>query len=324
MRELIKWIGVVAFMFLAQYAEAKSEELKIECEWGAISATLAQPDEGSDTVVIIIAGSGPTDRDGNSLSAGLRGYSYAMLSDEVVKRGLAVLRYDKRAIGQSQIPVEQVPNLVLDDFVDDAEQIVVAMRERGFRRVIFAGHSEGGLIALIAAERQCVELDGVVLLCAPGFAMDSILLTQRGAQLIPTHIPLMYKADGIIKRLKRGEMVAEGDIPQELLGLFHPVVQPFVISSMQYDPQVLVAKCEQPIFIVSGGYDVQVSLANGEALAAAQKSAQHKVFDCMTHVLKDSQTTDRVQQILGVYSNSNIPISEGLADSVVEFVNNIK
>lgn len=321
MREIVKWLFAAFMLCAIQSASAQSSELAIECDWGKIGATLAVPESGSDTVVIIIAGSGPTDRDGNSLAAGLRSYSYAMLADELVKEGVAVLRYDKRAIGQSSIPQEDIPALVFDDFVDDLEQIVRAMRDRGFERVVLAGHSEGGLIALIAAERQRVALDGVVLLAAAGYSIDSILLTQLGAQLIPANIALMYKAEGIIKRLKRGESVAEGDIPQELLSLFHPVVQPFLISEMQYNPQQLIARVDTPLLIVSGGRDIQVSVANGEALAAAQPKAEHRVFQSMCHVLKDASSSDRMQQLYSVYSGSNYPITQGLTTAIVEFIN---
>ena len=321
---LIKMLCTMLCVVCAQRAVAASEELKIETEWGNIYATLSVPEGGSDTAFVIVAGSGATDRDGNSLSAGLKTYSYSMLSDELVRGGYAVLRYDKRAIGESVIPQADVPNLLFEDYVDDAELVVEFLRSRGFRRVIMAGHSEGGLISLAVAERQRVVLDGIVLLCAPGYAMDSILLTQLGAQLMPANIALMFQAERVIGRLKRGERVAESEIPQALLGLFHPVVQPFLISEMQYDPQALIAQCDEPILIVSGGRDVQVSVANGEALHKAQPGAVHRVFEYMTHVLKDSNTEDRVQQILSVYANSNIPITEGLSSTIIEFVNNIK
>lgn len=321
MREFVKWLCAVVVLLGVQGVRAETAQLDIECQWGKISATLAVPESGSDTVVIIVAGSGPTDRDGNSLAAGLRSYSYAMLSDELVAEGVAVLRYDKRGIGQSPIPAEDVPRLVLEDYVDDVEQIVTQMRQRGFRRVIIAGHSEGGLIALIAAERQRVALDGLVLLAAPGYAMDSILLTQLGAQLIPSNIALMYKAESVIKRLKRGESVAESDVPQELVSLFHPVVQPFLISSMRYNPAELIAGVDIPVFVVSGGRDLQVSVANGEALIAAQPKAEHRIFEKMCHVLKDAATSDRIQQIMSEYSNSNYPLTQGLTQSIVEFIN---
>ena len=324
MKELIKWLGIAVLMFGIQSVKAENSELSIECSWGRLSATLAMPEGGSNTVVVIIAGSGPTDRDGNSMAAGLRSYSYSMLSDELVSEGFAVLRYDKRGIGRSPIPDADVPNLVFDNYVDDVEQIASNMRQRGFERVILAGHSEGGLIAMVAAERRSVELDGVVLLCAAGYSIDNLLLSQLGAQLMPANIVLMYQAEQIIKRLKSGERLAESQMPKELLALFHPVVQPFLISEMQYDPQQLIARCEQPILIISGGRDIQVSVDNAEVLAKAQPKVQCRLFESMSHVLKDTDLSDRMGQLTSVYSNSNYPLTKGLTQAIAEFINNIK
>ena len=281
------------------------------------------PDTGSDTAVLIVAGSGPTDRNGNS-GAGLNTFCYKMLGESLVEGGYAVMRYDKRAIGGSPIPAEGVPNLVFEDFIADARTCVEYLRAEGFERVIVAGHSEGGLIALqLAAEEACC-LDGVVLLCAPGYNMAEILNFQLSQQLVPAYMGLMIKSRQIIDRLKAGDMVAMEDIPAELMSLFHPTVQPFLISNMQYEPVELAAKCRVPMLIVTGGRDVQVSVSNGKRLHEANPTAQHRTFENMTHVLKDADTSDRVMQIMSIYTNANLAITEELAPAIVEFINNIK
>lgn len=305
---------------VAVVAQAQVRDVSIECEWGKLSATLAQPDEGSDTAIVIVAGSGPTDRYGNS--AGMTTYSYKMLSDALVGKGFAVLSYDKRGVALSPIAAEDAPSLVLDDYVADAERCVEFLRCEGYRRVVMAGHSEGGTIALAVAAEQRVMLDGVVLLCAPGYTMDTILVRQLSAQLIPQYMGLMVKAEKIIRTLKAGEMIAEEDIPAELMSLFHPVVQPFVINSMSYDPQQLISRCTLPVVVISGGRDIQVTVDNGRALCGAQPAASHVVFEDMTHVLKSSATSDRVEQIMSIYTNGNLPLTEGLVDAIAEFINN--
>jgi alpha-beta hydrolase superfamily lysophospholipase len=246
-----------------------------------------------------------------------------MLSDELVAEGVAVLRYDKRGIGQSPIPAEDVPRLVLEDYVDDVEQIVTQMRQRGFRRVIIAGHSEGGLIALLVAAQGEGVVDGVVELCAPGYAIDDILMRQLSASLVPAHVGLMAKATNIIRSLKRGESVAEEEIPQELISLFHPVVQPFLINNMQYDPAEVIKQTTSPMLVITGGRDIQVTVDNGDRLCKANPSAQHITFENMTHVLKDSSTSDRMEQMLSIYTNSTLPLTEGLVTTIVSFINNI-
>ena len=134
----------------------------------------------------------------------------------------------------------------------------------------------------------------------------------------------MIKSSNIINTLKAGEMVAEADIPKELMGLFHPTVQPFIISNMRYEPTALAAECRVPMLIVSGGRDFQVSLSNGKRIQEAQPAAEHAIFENMTHVLKDADTSDRVMQLVSVYTNASQPITEGVAAKIAEFVNNIK
>ena len=310
-------------MSLGLTVSAQQREVVVECEWGNISATIDMPDAGSDTAVLIVAGSGPTDRNGNS-GAGLNTYSYKMLGETLAHSGYAVMRYDKRGIGGSPIPAEDIPSLVFEDYIDDARACAKFLRAEGFERVIVAGHSEGGLIALqLAAEEACC-LDGVVLLCAPGYNMAEILNYQLSQQLVPAYMGLMVKSTAIINSLKAGRMVAQEDIPAELMSLFHPTVQPFIISNMRYEPTELAAKCRVPMLIVSGGRDIQVSVSNGERLHGANPAAEHRMFENMTHVLKDADTSDRMMQIMSIYTNANLAITEALAPAIVEFINNIK
>lgn len=317
MRFLLSIVAMVSAIFSGL---AQEREVVIACDWGDISVTLSTPVKGSDVAVLIVAGSGPTDRNGNSGQA-LNTYAYKMLSDELVNGGVAVLRYDKRAIGRSILnDPTTIPNLVFDDFVDDAVRCVDYLRGEGFKRVIVAGHSEGGEIALHMALRDDVVLDGLVLLCCPGFSMDQILTAQLSAQLVPQYMGLMATATNIMKRIKRGETVPVESIPQELISLFHPSVQRFLCSSMAFDPAELMSRVEQPTLIISGGRDIQVSKSNAERLIAKAKNGTHRHFEQMTHILKDADTNDRIQQLLGVYTNANLALTEGVSDAILDFV----
>ena len=320
---IIKALLCGVFMLLGLTVSAQPREVVVECEWGNISATIDMPEEGSNTAVLIVAGSGPTDRNGNS-GAGLNTFCYKMLGEALAESGYAVMRYDKRGIGGSPIPAEDILSLVFEDYIDDARACAKFLRAEGFERVIVAGHSEGGLIALqLAAEEACC-LDGVVLLCAPGYNMAEILNFQLSQQLVPAYMGLMVKSTAIINSLKAGRMVAQEDIPTELMSLFHPTVQPFIISNMRYEPTELAAKCRVPMLIVSGGRDIQVSVSNGERLHGANPAAEHRMFENMTHVLKDADTSDRMMQVMSIYTNANLAITEALAPAIVGFINNIK
>ena len=315
---------LMAMIFSASmlWAQGVESEVCIECSWGKLSATLASPVAGSDTAVVIVAGSGPTDRNGNS-ALNLNTYCYKLLSDGLVGEGYAVLRYDKRAIGQSTIPMEDIPNLIFDDYVDDVEEVVRYLRAEGFRRIFIAGHSEGGLIALVAANRG-VEVDGLVLLAAPGYPMDEILRTQLRAQLMPQYMALMLQADMILRSLKAGKTYPDDKIAKELLSLFHSSIQPFLINSMQYNPQQLAANFTKPMLVVCGGNDIQVSVDNGEVIAKSAPNAELRVFENMTHVLKDWTSNDRIEQLVNVYVNSHMPLSESLVSDISQFIKTAK
>lgn len=321
MRRLVATVFCLVAALTTLHASERG--VLIPAPWGSISATLATADTGSDTALLIIAGSGPTDRNGNSGLA-LNTYTYKMLSDGLVRSGYDVLRYDKRAIGESRYEVGDIAEVVFDDFVDDAALCVAYLRSLGYQRVVVAGHSEGGSIALHLALREDVAVDGLVLLCAPGYPMDAILMKQLAAQLVPQYLGLMASATNIINTLKRGEMVAEERVPRELMSLFHPSVQRFLISSMADDPRDIAARVEVPMLIITGGRDVQVSVDNGEALLAAQPAARHLSFERMSHVLKDAATAERVEQLVSVYNNSQLPLTEPLVPTIREFINNLK
>lgn len=313
---------ILIFMLCTVVAFAASEEVTIEREWGNISATLSQPEGGSSTAVLIIAGSGPTDRNGNS-ALSLVTYCYKMLSDALVERGYAVLRYDKRGIGLSRLTSGSANDVVFDDFVDDAAACVAYLRDRGYTRVVVAGHSEGGSIAQCLEHREDVSVEALVLLCAPGYPMDEILMKQLSAQLMPNYMGLMLSATNIIQQLKRGNLVAEEKVPAELVSLFHPSVQPYLVSTMRHDPVTVAARSVLPTLVVSGGRDIQVSVDNGERLAKSAVNASHRVFENMSHVLKDATSSDRMEQMVSVYTNQQLPLTEGLAREIDTFITNL-
>lgn len=310
-----------AFIMAIFSVVAQEQEVAIECDWGVLSGSVVVPDGGSDVAVLVVAGSGPTDRNGNS-GAGLNTYSYKMLSDELAKAGIAVMRYDKRGVGLSTLKdIDSYVDVVFEDFVADAARCVEYLHTVGFKRVVVAGHSEGGAIALHLALREDIEVDSLVLLSAAGFPMDRILNAQLSAQLVPQYLGLMMTATNIIQRIKRGEEVALESIPKELLSLFHPSVQKFLHSSMNFDPAELISRVEQPVLIVSGGRDIQVTKENGEHLLLRAKRGEYICFENMTHILKDANTSDRIEQIMGVYTNSNLHLTEGLSEAIVKFIN---
>ena len=173
---------IVALLLSVASLFAAEREVLIDCPWGTISATLATPESATETVLLIVAGSGPTDRNGNS-SLNLNTFCYKMLSDNLT------------AQGRSHLPAEATEEtLTFDDYVADARCCVEYLRSEGYRHIVVVGHSEGGNIALhLSTEPSAV--DAAVLLCASGHPIDVILLRQLSAQLMPAHIGLMLRSN---------------------------------------------------------------------------------------------------------------------------------
>lgn len=301
-------------------AQPTEEAVAVERDFGRLYGTLLAPAENpSQSVVLIIAGSGPTDRNGNS-TMNIGGDSYRLLANGLAEAGFASLRYDKRAIGQSIIDPEAIPDLTLEEYIADAVALAEWLSGKGYRRVFLAGHSEGALIALLAAQRT-EAVAGVISLTGAAYPIDEILRLQLAGQLALTHPALLMEAEGIIAQLKRGERVDMSTHSRELLSLFHASVQPFLISQMHYDPRAEVRKVGCPLLIIGGDNDLQVSAENAQALAEARFGLKPVILQGMTHLLKYSDKHTLAEQLQSVYRDPTIPLHEELLPTIIKFLN---
>lgn len=294
-----------------------------ECPWrldrdfGTLFGTLRTPDAGSDTAVLLIAGSGPTDRDGNN-PLGVGAATYRLLAEALEEAGFASLRYDKRAIAASRLEnPSRVDSLCFEEYIDDAAACAEALRGEGFR-VVLAGHSEGSLIAFAAA-RRCGAA-AVVSLSGAGYPIDEILTTQLAAQLIPARMDLYMEARRIVARLKQGEHVDMTCRPRELYALFNPGVQRFLISQLQYDPRRELRALTIPVLLVGGDNDLQIKPDNLDALAEAQPRATRLLVPGMAHTLKCTGERTLAGQLRSVYADPSIPLSQELVEALVAFL----
>ena len=304
-------------------SQSKEEEISVSRSWGKLSGTLTVPDEGSDAAVLIIAGSGPTDRNGNS-GSGLITNTYYMLARALEKEGIASLRYDKQGIGGSRYQdpelYKQEDRLRLADYIADAEALTDYLKERGFRKIILAGHSEGSLVALVAAT-ESPDVAAVISLAGAGYPIDEILQFQLTRELISYNPGLILNVQSILSRLKQGKTTE--DIPAILQGIFRPSVQPYLISWMQYDPREVIRQVKQPVLIVNGDNDIQISADNAEALAQARPDADKVIIEGMTHLLKQSEVTDPQRQKTTIYMDAAAPVSEKLVSVMADFIRRI-
>jgi pimeloyl-ACP methyl ester carboxylesterase len=277
-----------------------------------LSGTLLKPPGVTHPpVVLLIGGSGPTDRNGNQGGAGPG--ELRQLAEALAQRGIASLRYDKRGIGRSAVAGLREQDLVLDTFVEDAAGWLKWLQQRpDLGAPIVAGHSEGGLIAILLAKR--VPVSGVVLIATPGRPLGDVLRDQLQRNGIPA--PLLGDALATLAALERGETVR--DVKPELAALFRPSVQPFMRSMLAVDPARELAGLKLPAMVVSGGHDLQVGAADAALLAKARQDAVRLDIAAMNHVLKIAPADRAGQQ--DAYTNPTLPLAPGLGDAVADFV----
>lgn len=277
---------------------------------GAIAGTLVVPKaDGKIPVVLIIAGSGPTDRDGNSSALPGKNNTYKLLAEALAAQGVASLRYDKRAIGESRAAAGgSETNLRFDMYVDDAAAWVAQLRaDARFSRVVVAGHSEGSLIGMVAANKA--RADVFVSIAGAGHRASDLIRDQLRPQL--GSMPALWQAsDAILTSLDQGTVVdplpaAIQAIPG-LVTLFRPSVQPYLISWFKYVPSVEIARLGMPVLILQGTTDIQVSVDEAKALKAAKPDADLVLIEGMNHVMK-AAPLDRAQNT-AAYSNPDLPI----------------
>lgn len=282
---------------------------------GGLSGTLLKP-AGVERppVVLLVAGSGPTDRNGNQGGSGPA--SLRLLAEALAQHGIASLRYDKRGIGRSTVTGLREQDVVLGSFVDDAAAWLTWLQQRlDLGAPIVAGHSEGGLIAILLAKRMPVS--GIVLIATPGRRLGDVLREQLQASGMPA--PLLTEALATLAALERGESVAT--VKPELAPLFRPSVQPFTRSMLAVDPAGELGGLKPPVMIVSGGHDLQVSAADAALLAKARADATRLDIPEMNHVLKIAPADRAGQQ--DAYANPSLPLAPGLGEKVAEFVKRV-
>lgn len=312
---------VFAFLlsFFAVRAEAQADSLvekpvELMTQTGIIHGTLLTPKTFvSGAVALIIAGSGPTDRDGNQ--ANMKNESLKLLAVELGKKGIASLRYDKRGIGESHMAAKKESELRFNDYISDASMWISFLRnDPRFNRVIVMGHSEGSLIGMVAAQKLA---DGFVSIAGAGQSADKVLKEQLMLQPRQIKDPAYTMIDSLVM----GKTIKQVD--PMFFSLFRPSVQPYMISWFKYDPQKEIKKLNMPILIVQGTNDLQITEGDAKLLKRANNGAELVIIPKMNHVLKIIDSDNKGVN-LASYTNSGLPVSIELVNAIAGFVENVK
>jgi pimeloyl-ACP methyl ester carboxylesterase len=283
--------------------------MNLQTSTGEIGGTLLLPAKVEKApVALIIAGSGPTDRNGNNPMA--NNESLRLLAHALGEKGIASLRYDKRGIGESTSAGKMEKDLRFDDYVNDAGQWVSLLKkDKRFSRVVVIGHSEGSLIGMLAARKGA---SAFVSLAGAGRNAADLLKEQLNSQP-PVIRDTCY---AIIDSLQSGRTVAR--VNPMLFALFRPSVQPYMISWFRYDPQVEIRKLSIPVLLVQGTKDLQVTTRDFDLLRAAKAGAGYLLVEDMNHVLRLIKG-DRNENMAS-YNDGSLPLAAGVPEAVIDFI----
>ncbi|HEY8164743.1 MAG TPA: alpha/beta hydrolase [Gemmatimonadaceae bacterium] len=296
---------------------ASAESTALSTPTGEIQGTIQLPAATPPVpVVLIISGSGPTDRNGNSPAIPGSNNSLKLLAEGLAEHGIASVRYDKRGIAASRPAALNEADLRFTNYIDDAAEWIKKLRgDEHFSTITVIGHSEGSLIGMVAAKNA--GADAFISLEGAGRKAADILIDQLNGQLPPE---MMTRVTHVLSDLSQGK--TPDSVPRELYALFRPSVQPYMISWFQYDPAVEIGKLTVPVLIVQGSTDIQTSMKDANALLAGDSAAVLLVVEGMNHILKEA-SGGRTEQIK-VYSDPSLPVVPRLIEEIATFIKNVK
>lgn len=306
-----------SFVFLTCFGQLQpltGQGVTLNTQSGDIHGKLLlPPGMKSFPVVLLIAGSGPTDMDGNSAVGQMTNNSLRYLAEDLAKQGIASLRFDKRGIASSASAGKREADLRFEDYVNDVKGwIDYLKKDSRFTGITVIGHSEGSLIGMLAC-RNNPKVKAFVSLAGAGRPAYEIIEKQLSSQ--PESVRNIVAA--INDSLRQGKLVA--NVPFGMEALFRQSVQPYMISWYKYNPQQIIRELTIPSLIVQGKTDIQVLVEDAELLKKASLSAKLLLIEKMNHVLKDCDTSDPQKQ-MAVYTNPSLPVNAVLLSSLGTFI----
>ena len=275
-----------------------------------IEGTLYTPIENETSpLVIFIAGSGPTDRDGNQ--SFMKNDMLKKMATFLSNNGVSTFRYDKRIV--KQIRTNSIDkNISFDDFVTDARSVINFFNSK-YETIIVAGHSQGSLVGLLALNQS---VDAFISLAGAGKPIDQILEEQ-----ISKSAPMFLEdSKRVLATLKSGKTTK--DYPLPLASIFSLEIQPFMTNWMQYNPIEVINKQEIPILIINGDKDLQVGIEEAKLLHEAAQNGQLLIVENMNHVLVNIEGDDL--ENMKSYNITTLEIAQEVSDRMLDFVKSLK
>lgn len=310
---LVTWIGA---LFVPVKAHSTDMIVHTPGPFGPLEGAYLSATGKSASTVLIIPGSGPTDRDGNN-PLGVRTSIYRYLAQGLAKAGINSLRIDKRGMFGSARAIPDANKVSVGDYADDVHAWIKLAQDLSSSPCIWLlGHSEGALVALLAARKKA-PICGLILVAAPGRPFGDLLRQQLRAN--PANAPLLDDAMKAITALESGDKVDVAGLHPALYSLFSPQVQGFISDAMSYDPASLIANVTVPVLIMQGDADLQVSTEDARRLHEAGAHSRLVLLPQVNHVLKYVSSDDRAVN-LASYSDPALPLAPGVIEAVTDFI----
>lgn len=305
---MIKLLYPLAFIFVSMVSVNTAQnfsatELSINRH---VDGTLLTPDGiEQPPLVIFIAGSGPTDRNGNQ--ALVKNNMLKKLAESLSERGIATFRYDKRVVKQLRTR-NLDKNIRFDDFVTDAKSVINHFKST-YSNLIVAGHSQGSLVGLLTLDAGA---NGFISLAGAANSIDQIILEQ-----ISKSAPF-FTADTkrVLDLLKSGQTTT--DFPPALSSIFNLDLQPFMSNWMQYNPKDLIKELEIPVLILNGTKDLQVAATEAQQLKEAKEEAQLEIIENMNHLLFEINGDDLVNS--KSYNDNSYVVMPQVIEIITAFI----
>ena len=312
---MIRSMMLAASLAATTAAGPAGVEVSIPGPQGPLAGTLVDPGKGTPAIVII-PGSGPTDRDGDN-PLGVKGGVYRQLAEALAAKNVATLRIDKRGMFGSKAAIANANDVTIAAYADDAHAWVDMVRAKTGRSCVWLlGHSEGALVALQAAQDP-KGICGLILVSGAGRPLGDVIRAQLRAN--PANASLLPQGEATLDQLEAGKRVPAATLPAPLQPLFNDRVQGYLIDMFQHDPAKLIAAVKLPVLIVQGDKDIQVAVADAELLKRAQPAATLKLMSGINHVLKPVASDDRAANV-ATYGDASLPISPAVPDTIAAFV----
>ncbi|MFD1095308.1 alpha/beta hydrolase family protein [Salegentibacter chungangensis] len=293
----------------AQGEAYREEELSIN---PYIDGSLTNPVSGdAESLVILIQGSGPTDRNGNQPMK--KSDFSKKISRQLAENGIASFRYDKRIFKMDALRINE-EDLRFEDFIEDAVNVLEYFRkEDRYKRIIIAGHSQGSLVGILSARERA---DAFISLAGAGQTLDKMIVEQVGKQA-PDLKESMQESFNKLK--ERGKVE---DYNPMLQSVFRPETQPFLASWIKYDPVEEISKLNIPVLIINGSRDLQIEPKEAEMLNAALPESKLVIIENMNHVFREIKDEDALYNFKS-YSEPNRPLHPELLPVMIEFINGL-